>query len=121
MGKFTVGNAISALLGNGVRVQRGYPGDLMPQLTGAVAAVNMHKWEPMKNTILATICAPMTMGVYACEDLAERVVKLWGAEGGVCSYGDLGFDRKSGIYTLEVYGVWEDPEEDTETTEEATT
>lgn len=93
----------------------------MPQLTSAVAAVNIHKSEPTRVTMRAIICAPMNLGLYACEDLAGRVAEIWTAEGGVCTYGDDGFDGKSGIYTMKVYGVWVDPSEDTETTEETTT
>lgn len=82
----------------------------MPQLTGAVVAVNMHKWEPTRTTLVAEVCAPMSMGVYACEDLAAKVVKLWAAEGGKCTYGDHRFDGKSGLYIVKVYGVWDDEE-----------
>lgn len=117
MGNFTVGNGISPLLLSGIRVQRGYPGTLMPHLSGAVVAVNMHKWEPQKTTLVAEVCAPMTMGVYACEDLAAKVVQIWTSKAGVCTYGDHRFDGKSGLYIVKVYGVWED----TGTTEETAT
>lgn len=113
MGSYTVGQAIFKLLAAGIRVQRGYPGTLMPYLTGAVAAVNVHKEEPLKTTLVAEICAPMTMGVYACEDLAEKVAEVWTEAGAVCSYGDNRFDGKSGLYHLSVFGAWETVVEDT--------
>ena len=123
MGRYTVGNAITVLHVYGIRAQRGYPGNLMPQLSGAVVAVNMHKWEPLKSTLVAEVCAPMTMGVYACEDLAARVAQIWTNNGGVCSYGDHRFEGKSGLYIMKVYGVWEEPAQSEVTTasEETTT
>ena len=79
MGSITIGSAIVKLHAVGIRAQRGYPGMLMPHLTGAVAAVNIHKEEPEKTTLVAEVCAPMNMGVYACEDLAEKVALVDGA------------------------------------------
>lgn len=113
MGSYTVGQAIVKLHVAGVRAQRGYPGILMPQLTGPVAAVNIYKEEPLKTTIVAEVCAPMSMGVYACEDLAKKVVEAWTAAGAVCSYGGHKFDGQSGIYHLPVLGTWETVVEDT--------
>lgn len=111
----TVGQAIAALLLKDIRVQRGYPGKLMPHLTGPVVAVNVLKKEPDKTTLVAEVCAPMTKGLYACEDLAAKVAEYWTAEGGICSYGDKGFDSKSGLYFLRVQGAW--PEQGETTTE----
>ena len=120
MGSYTVGKAIVQLHVAGIRAQRGYPGTLMPHLTGAVAAVNVYKEEPLKTTLVAEVCAPMSMGVYACEDLAAKVAEAWTEAGAVCSYGDNRFDGQSGIYHLPVLGVWETVVEDTtgDTTEE---
>lgn len=113
MGCYTVGEALISLQVAGVRAQRGYPGVLMPQLTGAVAAVNVHKEEPDKTTLVAQICAPMSMGVYACEDLAATVSEVWTAAGAVCSYGDHRFDGQSGIYQMSVLGTWVEATEET--------
>lgn len=101
-----IGRAILALMGEGIRVQRGYPGILMPHLTGAVVAVNVWEDEPYKTTLVAEICAPMTMGIYACEDMAIRVSNCWKGISGECSFGDKGFDSKSGLYFMKVKGVW---------------
>lgn len=103
---YTVGQAIFKLLQAEVRAQRGYPGTLMPHLTGAVAAVNIHKEEPEGTTLVAEICAPMSMGVYACEDLAKKVSEVWTEAGASCSYGNHRFDGQSGLYKMSVYGTW---------------
>ena len=89
----------------------------MPHLKGAVVAVNILKEESYKTTLVAEVCAPMTMGMYACEDMAAKVAKVWIAKGGACSYGDKGFDRKSGLYFLRVQGIWYDQAPETESTE----
>lgn len=104
-------------MSQGVRVQRGYPGTLMPHLTGAVVAVNILKREDYKTTLVAEVCAPMTMGIYACEDLAAKVAAYWNAIDGACSYGDKGFDSKSGLYFVRVQGTWYDLAPETESTE----
>lgn len=109
---YTVGQAIFKLLQAGVRTQRGYPGTLMPHLTGAVAAVSIHKKEPGKTTLVAEACAPMNQGVYACEDLAAKVVEAWTKAGAVCSYGSHRFDGQSGLYQMSVYGTWIDQTEE---------
>ena len=111
MGCFSVGDAIVHLHAAGIRAKRGYPGSRMPQLTGAVAAVNVYKEEPGRTTLIAEVCAPMSMGVYACEDLAAKVAKAWNNAGAACSYGNHKFDGQSGIYYLTVLGVWEDSTE----------
>jgi hypothetical protein len=85
----------------------------MPHLSGSVAAVNVHKEEPGKTTLVAEVCAPMSMGVYACEDLAEKVAQVWTEAGAVCSYGDHRFDGQSGIYHMSVFGTWVDAMEET--------
>lgn len=106
MGCYTVGQAIVNLHLAGIRAQRGYPGSMMPHLTGAVAAVNIHRDEPDKTTLVAEVCAPMHMGVFACEDLASKIASVWSEAGAVCSYGDNKFDGKSGLYSLSLYGTW---------------
>ncbi len=110
MGYYTVGQAIVQLHVASIRAQRGFPGTLMPHLTGAVAAVSVHKDEPDKTTLVADICAPMSMGVYACEDLAKKVAQVWTEAGGACTYGDRRFDGQSGLYQMSVYGTWTAPE-----------
>ena len=112
MGSYSVGQAIVKLHVAGIRAQRGYPGSLMPQLTGAVAAVNVYKEEPQKTTCVAGA------GTLLPVDLAAKVVQAWTEAGGVCSFGSSRFDGKSGIYHLPVLGVWETVAEDT--TEETT-
>ena len=118
MGSYTVGQAIVKLHGAGLRAQRGYPGSLMPQITNTVVAVNLHKADPDGVTIVARICAPMTKGLYACEDVAQTVEAVWTEAGAevTCGYGS--FDGKSGLYQMEVYGLWKNAVEDT--TEETT-
>jgi len=110
MGSFTVGEAVVHLQLAGVRAQRAFPGTLMPHLTGAVAAVTVHKEEPAKTTLVAYVCAPMDLGVHACEDLAKKVIQVWTEADGACSYGEHSFDGQSGLYQMAVYGTWTSPE-----------
>ena len=111
MGIYSVGEAIVQLQLAGIRAQRAFPGTLMPHLTGAVAAVTIHKDEPEKTTLVAYVCAPMHLGVHACENLSKRVAQVWTEAGGACSYGEHRFDGQSGLYEMSVYGTWTEPEE----------
>ena len=106
MGCNVVSDAIVYLHANGIWARRGYPGGPMPQITNAVVAVNLHKVTPEGATVVAEVCAPMTMGVYACEDMAERVKDSWSKFGAVVTYGGHRFDGKSGMYQTSVYGYW---------------
>lgn len=112
MGRYTVGEAIIKLHGAGIRAQRGYPGTLMPQITDTVAAVNLYKSDPQGVTIVAWICTPMSKGVYACEDTAKLVEKVWTEAGGTVSWSGSDFDGKSGLYQMAVFGRWEEPAEE---------
>lgn len=106
MGFDPVADAIVSLHVDGIGASRGYPGSIMPHITKPVVAINIHKAEPQGMTVVAEVCAPMTMGVYACEDLAERIEKCWTKNGYTVTYGGHKFDGKSGLYQMSVYGFW---------------
>ena len=119
MGCDVVGDAILYLHVSGIWARRGYPGMLMPHITNPVVAVNLHKVSTEGTTVVAEVCAPMNMGVYACEDLADQVSESWTKFGGTVTYGGHSFDGKSGLYQTSVYGFWASTaEEETEETEE---
>ena len=106
MGYDVIGQAIMALHFNGIWAKRGYPGSLMPHVTNTVVAVNMYRSTPEGDTLVATICAPMSKGVYACEDMASQVHQIWENKGATITYGGHSFDGKSGLYQAVVYGFW---------------
>ena len=102
----------------GIRARRGFPGYLMPHITETTVAVSVHKCTPEGITLVAAVCAPMSMGVRACEDTAKLVEQAWTADGGRVTYGGHSFDGKSGLYQMPVYGEWVNAQEDT--TQEST-
>lgn len=115
MGCDVVGDAILYLHIGGIWARRGYPGRLMPHITDAVVAINVDKVTPEGTTVVAEVCAPMTKGVFACEDMADRVAQIWAEKGAVVTYGGHRFDGKSGLYQTSVYGYWaHTAEEETE-------
>ena len=115
MGFDPVAKAIMSLHLEGIGARRGYPGRIMPHITKPVVAINIHKAATEGMTVVAEVCAPMNMGVYACEDLADRIEKCWTKNGFTVTYGDHKFDGKSGLYQMSVYGFCpyqtEEPEE----------
>lgn len=119
MGNDLIGDAIIYLHANEIWAHRGYPGRLMPHVTEPAVAINLHKYTPEGVTVVAEVCAPMDKGVYACEDLAERICKVWEERGAAVTYGSHRFDGKSGLYMMSVYGTW--LRETEETTEDTST
>lgn len=106
MGNDLIGDAILYLHVNEIWAHRGYPGGLMPHITEPAVAINLHKYTPEAVTVVAEVCAPMNKGVYACEDLAERICQIWERYGAEVTCGAHKFDGKSGLYQMSVYGTW---------------
>ena len=86
----------------------------MPQITEPAVAVNLHKVTPEGSTVVAEICVPMSMGVYACENTARSVAEAWVNDGFTVTYGSHSFDGKSGLYQTSVYGYLPNTTEETE-------
>lgn len=105
--------AIVKLHANEIWARRGYPGSLMPHITDTAVVVNIHKYSPEGIVLVAEICAPMTKGMHACEDMAKRIDALWSEDGGVVTYGGHKFDGKSGLYQMSLYGQWLNATEET--------
>ena len=125
MGKPSLTEVVAYLTEAGLRADRGYPGGVMPHLTGVVAAVNLRQVTNTSVTYVAAVCCPQRLGAAACEDAAAKAVMAWAGAGAEYRYGSYDFDGHSGLHILEVLGTWSDPppveEETTEdTTEEST-
>lgn len=125
MGKPSLTEAVGYLTEAGLRTDRGYPGGVMPHLTGVVAAVNLRNATNTAVTYVAAICSPQRLGAAACEDAAEKAAMAWAGAGAEYRYGSYDFDGQSAMHILEVLGTWEDPvategETTEETTEEST-
>jgi hypothetical protein len=116
MGQITLEQAIGKLKEAGIYAARGYPYSRQPNITGVRVAVNVQKVEPRKSVYVAAVCQQYKRGVSGCEDTAAQVAEAWTNAGGVCSYGAAQLDKKSGLYILEVLGVWEEPQENKEET-----
>ena len=110
----SVSNAVTLLTDAGIRARRGYPNGLMPQITGAVAAVNVKSVEEKSVTLTATVCGPMSKGAKTCESMAQKVAMAWQAGGASCSYGECKFDSQLALFILKVPGTWTETEPTTE-------
>jgi hypothetical protein len=106
----TISKAVNMLVDAGIRARRGYPAEVMPQITAAVAAVNVKSAEEKTLTLTAAVCAPMSKGAKSCESLAEKVAKTWRDNGAVSSYSECRFDSQSALFILKVQGTWTEPE-----------
>ena len=116
MGKPIVTEAVGFLTAKGLRAARGYPGAPAPRITAPVVAVNVHKAENTAATYCALVCAPQSMGAKGAEETAATVASVWMEQEAECSWGECKFDDTLNVFTVAVYGRWEDPpaeEEDT--------
>lgn len=112
----TVSGAVTMLTEAGIRARRGYPGGAMPQITSAVAAVNVKQAGENFLSLTASVCAPRGKGAKSCESLAEKIAGAWRAGGAVCEYGECKFDGQSDLFILKVVGTWTEPEPEPEET-----
>ena len=116
MGKPSVTEAVGFLTAKSLRAARGYPGASAPRVTAPVVAVNVHKAENTAATYCALVCAPQSMGAKGAEETAATVASVWMEQEAECSWGEGKFDDILNVFTVAVYGRWEDPpaeEEDT--------
>lgn len=112
MGQITLEQAIAKLKEAGIRAARGYPNSRQPNITGVRVAVNVQKVEPGKTVLVAAVCQRYSLGASACENAAVQVAQAWTNAGASCSYTTARLDKKSGLYILEVLGVWEEAQEE---------
>lgn len=109
MGKPSVSEAVAFLTQRGIRADRGYPNGLIPRAIGLCYAVVVHKVEPTAVTYKTIVCAPKKLGLSNCENGASIVATVWSEHGAVCSWGNGSYDENMGMFTVCVYGRWEDP------------
>lgn len=109
MGKPSLTEAIGYLTAAGLRADRGYPGTVMPHLTGVAVAVNVGQAANTSVTYQAAVCCPQRLGAAACEDAAQKAVMAWEGAGAEYRYGSYDFDGHSGLHILKVLGTWSDP------------
>ena len=119
MGKPSVTDAVGFLTAKGVRAARGYPGAPAPRITAPVVAVNVHKLENTTATYCALVCVPQSVGAKGAEETAATVASVWMEQEAECSWGECKFDDILNVFTVAVYGRWEDPppEEDDSSSE----
>lgn len=96
-----VEQVISTLKAAGFRTQRAYPGEIMPEITGVVAAVCL---ESVDYTIEATtvkveILCPMSLGAAVCEDAATEAGAAMQAAGMFCRVEGVVFNGRTGLFS----------------------
>lgn len=88
----------------GLRAQRGYPAQKMPDLITTVAAVNLDAITPEQTRIAVRIFSPTSgptceAGAQIAAEALSELGALYAVEG--CSY-----DGKMGLFTCRVTGTW---------------
>lgn len=109
MGKTHIAQVLQYLTDEDIRAARGYPSTPMPQIIGLAVAVVAHKIEPNADTYKAIVCVPRRLGLEGCENGAGLITNVWSRHGGACTWGEGRYDDTMSVYTMEVFGRWEDP------------
>lgn len=95
-----VEQVMATLKAAGFRTQRAYPGEIMPEITGVVAAVGL---ESVDYTIEATtvkveILCPLPLGAAVCEDAATEAGAAMQAAGMFCRVENIAFNGRTGLF-----------------------
>ena len=102
MGIEKVTEVIETLQKAGIRIQRGFPPEKMPYLTGTVAAAALEQVDKGLVTVAVRIYTPMRMGSEQCEDTAMLVAQAMAGMGAAYSMTGCKFDSKMGLFTMTV-------------------
>lgn len=101
-----ISQAVEALRAAGFRVDRGFPGRKIPDVTTPVVAVNLAEQTREKITVLARVYCSGDLGGVVCEDQALAVAAVLKGIGGNDSVGSCQFQSKLGLFCVEVKAVW---------------
>lgn len=104
MGFDKLNEVVAKLKTNGLRAQRGFPAEGMPQLNGTVAAVNLAAITPEQTQVAVQIFSSIS-GV-ECETFAQSVAETLVAMGAVYTAEKCDFDSRAGLFTCRVIGTW---------------
>lgn len=108
MGQLTLDRVVTALNEAGIRAERAYPKEKMPEITDIVASVCLQKANVREKnlTALVTVFAPMSVGAAACEEAALKAGDVLRFHGGKASVEGCQFNGRTGLFSAEVTGVF---------------
>lgn len=104
MGNVILQQVLTALKSGGFAAELAYPGRVMAQITGPVAAVHMEKVDSaaLTSTVAVSILSPGELGGSACEEAALKALDLLLGCGAVCIQRGCTYDRVSRLYAVEI-------------------
>ena len=108
MATLIIDTVIAALETAEIPVVGGYPGEMLPELSQPMAAVNLKNLDYTARcaTVLVTVLVPMGFGGGACEEEAIRVGKILEALGGACVQEACRFNGYGDAYSVDVMGTF---------------
>ena len=104
MGELMLDEILSIMNGGGIRTRRAYPGEVMPQVEGTVAAVSLHKADMAtgETQIKVLILSHSRYGAGACEDTAMAAARALKVAGYNCQVDSVEFDGRSGLFCMAI-------------------
>lgn len=104
MGFSKLNEVVQALEAGGLRAQRGFPVEVMPDLKGTVAAVQLESITPEQTKVAVYVLSPL--GGRACEYGAQLAATALESNGAVYSVEACAFDKETGLFICRVIGTW---------------
>lgn len=104
MGFDRIAQAVDALNEAGLRAQRGYPAAKQPEITGAVAAVNMQSVTPAQTQLAIQVFSAVDGP--SCEDAAKTAMDILSQSGATCTADGCRWDSRAGLFSCMVTATW---------------
>jgi len=106
MGYAIVEAVIIALREAGIRTDRAWPGQKMPEPEGVAAAVSLELADRAEKLecVKVSVFAPTVMGGNACEAAGKQVCDVLQAMGANCVQNACAFQSNTGLFCVEVLG-----------------
>lgn len=104
MGFGKLNDVVDILNENGLRAQRGYPIEVMPDISGPVASVHMESFTQEYTKVAVQVYSKKNGR--DCELASEVTAVLLEELGAAYSVGRCTFDSKTGLFTCRIVGTW---------------
>lgn len=108
MGKSIVEIVIDLLKGSQIRVDRAYPGQMMPAVETMVAAVGLKRLDQADSsaTVEVSVMTPAHLGAGECEDKAVWICRLLKSIGGSCLQGKAEHIVGANLFRVSIESVF---------------
>lgn len=111
MGSQQLETVLSLLRQAGFAAEPAYPGQAIPRISSAVAAVHLEKVDSVTPAVTVEVCilCPQSLGGSACEAEALKAAEALSHSGFACIQDGCVYDRISQIYSVSIHASFSSP------------